>query len=105
MPWVKLDDSFHSHPKVVGAGTEAVGLYVLALTYSSHHLTDGHVPLAWVRQAAGAKARKLAGRLVEHGLWTENGTGWVIHDYHEYQPTREQVQARRRKDSERKARG
>lgn len=95
MPWVKLDDSFFSHPKVVNAGTEAIGLYVLGLTYSSHHLTDGHVPGAWVRQAVGSKEKRLTAALVEHGLWAENGTGWLIHDYLEYQPSREQAEAQR----------
>lgn len=95
MSWVKLDDSFFSHPKVVNAGTEAIGLYVLGLTYSSHHLTDGHVPSAWVRQAVGSKAKKLTETLMEHGLWELNGTGWLIHDYLEYQASREQIQAQR----------
>lgn len=101
--WVKLDDSFFSHPKIVNAGTEAVGLYVLALTYSAHHLTDGHVPEAWVRQAVGSKAHKLSAALVEHRLWSRNGTGWVIHDFHDYNPTREQVATKRAADSRRKA--
>lgn len=105
MPWVKLDDSFYSHPKVVAAGAEAVGLYVMALTYASHHLTDGHVPSAWVREKVGARAAKLASSLVEHALWSENGTGWVIHDYLDYNPSRESVVEKRRKDSARKASG
>jgi hypothetical protein len=108
MPWVKLDDSFFSHPKVVTAGTEAIGLYVMALTYSAHHLTDGHVPAGWVKEKAGPKARKLAAALTEppsgfeHGLWDLNGTGWVIHDYLDYNPSRESILAKRRTDSERK---
>ena len=105
MSWVRLDDSFFSHPKIVTAGTEAVGLYVIALTYSSHHLTDGHVPAAWVRQAAGAKATKLADALVEQGLWTENGAGWVIHDYLDYNPSRQKVLEKRAADSRRKGAG
>lgn len=103
MSWVKLDDSFFSHPKVVNAGTEAIGLYVLGLTYSSHHLTDGHVPAAWVKQAVGAKVAKLTGALVEHGLWELNGTGWLIHDYLIYNPNRTDVLAKRQRDSDRKA--
>lgn len=104
MPWVKLDDSFFCHPKIVEAGAEASGLYVWALTYSAHNLTDGHVPAGWVKQAVGSRAKRLAGILVEHGLWTENGTGWVIHDYHDYNPSRESIVEKRRKDSERKVR-
>lgn len=105
MPWVKIDDSFFSHPKVVSAGAEASGLYVWALTYSSRHLTDGHVPCAWVQQVVGARAKKLAGLLVEHGLWEVNGTGWLVHDYHDYNPTAESIRTKRQKDSERKKDG
>lgn len=101
MPWVKLDDNFFSHPKVVAAGTEAVGLYVMALTYSAHHLTDGHVPLGWVREKAGSKMRKLVAALLaappgfDHALWEEHEAGWVIHDYLEYNPPREHVERER----------
>jgi hypothetical protein len=105
MPWVKLDDSFYSHPKVVNAGHEAVGLYVTALSYSSHHLTDGHVPEAWVKQQVGSRTRKLVTALVDQRLWEPNGTGWVIHDYLDYNPTAESIRAKRQKDSERKRDG
>jgi hypothetical protein len=105
MPWVKLDDSFFCHPKIVTVGAEATGLYVWALTYSAHNLTDGHIPAAWVRQAVGTRAKKLATLLVEHGLWEENGTGWMIHDYGQYNPSREKILARRAADSQRKAGG
>jgi hypothetical protein len=105
MPWVRLDDSFFCHPKAVEAGVEACGLYVWALTYSAHNLTDGHVPGAWVKQAVGARARRLAARLIAQGLWVENGTGYVIHDYLDFNPSRASVLAKRKADSDRKAGG
>jgi hypothetical protein len=105
MSWVRVDDSFFSHPKVVQAGAEASGLYVWALAYSSHHLTDGHVPAAWVSQVMGKRAARTAEQLVSAGLWEVNGTGWVIHDFLIYNPTRAQVEEKRRKDSARKAHG
>ena len=105
MSWVKLDDSFYSHPKVVSAGAEASGLYVWALAYSSHHLTDGHVPGAWVKQMMGRRAGAISAVLVETGLWEVNGTGWLIHDYLNYNPPREYILEKRRKDSTRKKRG
>jgi hypothetical protein len=63
------------------------------------------VPAAWVSQVVGKRAGKLGETLVDVGLWTQNGTGWVIHDYLEFNPSREQVEEKRRKDSARKARG
>ena len=105
MSWVKLDDNFFTHPKVVAVGAEASGLYVWALAYCSRHLTDGRVPRGWVQQAVGRRTTKLAELLVEQGLWEENGTGWLVHDYLDYQPTRDAILAKRQRDSERKARG
>jgi hypothetical protein len=105
MQWVKLDDSFFCHPKIVTAGAEATGLYIWGLTYSAHNLTDGHVPVAWVKQVVGGRARKLAGVLVEQGLWQPNDAGWLIHDYLDYNPDRASILDKRRKDSARKAGG
>jgi hypothetical protein len=44
MPWFRLEDSFHNHPKVHQAGNAAIGLWVRCGTYSAQYLTDGHVP-------------------------------------------------------------
>lgn len=106
MTWTKLDDGFHSHPKVLAAGLEAVGLHTLALSYSSQYLTDGHVGRAFVERHAGRRADRLAQQLVDAGLWEPNGGDeWVIHDYLEFNPSREQITARRRADSNRKRSG
>ena len=105
MPWVKLDDSFHDHPKVLRAGLPAIGLHVVALTHCSRYLTDGHVSPEFVSQKAGKNGQKIAAALVTAGLWTVNDRGWTIHDYLDYNPSRTQVVETRRKESERKARG
>jgi hypothetical protein len=108
MPWVKIDDSFYSHPKVVAAGHEATGFYIAALTYASHHLTDGHVSEEWAKREGGQRAPRLIAALTsappgfEHGLWERNGSGWNIHDYLDYNPSRERILAKRKADSERK---
>lgn len=99
MTWVKLDDSFYDNPKVEAAGLAAAGLYAKSLAYCGRHLTDGYVPFTFVR-AHGTKAA--AARLVEVGLWTLNGEGWVIHDYTEFNFTRDRVLEKRAVDAERK---
>jgi hypothetical protein len=48
MTWVKLDDQFPSHPKMVLAGGDAAWLHVCALCYCGQHLTDGKFPKAIV---------------------------------------------------------
>lgn len=101
MPWFRLDDSFHSHPKVLKAGNEAVGLYVRCGTYASDHTTDGFVDRPIVL-LYGTEA--LAARLVDAGLWHRTRGGWNIHDYLDYNPSREAVEKERKDKAERQRR-
>ena len=101
MTWFRLDDSFHSHPKVLRAGNEAVGLYVRCGTYASDHTTDGFVERSIVL-LYGTEA--LAARLVDAGLWHRTRGGWNIHDYLDYNPSREAVEKERKDKAERQKR-
>lgn len=101
MPWFRLDDSFHSHPKVIAAGNEAVGLYVRCGTYAAQHLTDGFVGKSIVL-LYGSEA--LAARLVDVALWNRTRGGWNIHDYLDYNPSRETVEKERKAAAERQRR-
>ena len=49
MSWVRLDDAFHSHPKVRAAGDRAVGAYVRALCYANAYRTAGRITPADLR--------------------------------------------------------
>lgn len=116
MPWVKLDDAIGESRKTdallrrnkAGIGLVAFGLHVLALAYSSRNLSDGYVDEEWVEyrlQDAGiAKARRgaVVDALVQAGQWDEAVGGWTIHDFLEWNPSREQVEAARGVDRFRK---
>lgn len=104
MPWVRLDDGFPEHPKLIQAGAAAGWLYVAALCYSARNLTDGHIPAAVLPRLADVKAPgRLAAKLVEARLFIEVDGGWQIHDFERYQPTRAQVEADRERARERAA--
>lgn len=90
MPRVWLDDEFHSHPKVIGAGLEAAGLFARALSYCGAYLTDGFVPGEWVAVVA-AKHKKAPEKLVEVGLWKTEKGGYSIPDYLDYNDSKEEV--------------
>lgn len=105
MSWGRLDDSFDQHRKVRKAGLEATGLHARAMAYCAGALTDGHIDPEWLTERAGRRAQKLAEQLVSVGLWEPNSDGYVIHDYLDYNPSREQVLAKRQRESERKAAG
>lgn len=101
MPWFRLDDSFHSHPKVIAAGNEAIGLYVRCGTHAAQHLTDGFVGKEIVA-LYGNDA--LAATLVSVRLWHRARGGWTIHDYLDYNPSREAVERERKAATERQRR-
>ncbi|KKK81567.1 hypothetical protein LCGC14_2812180, partial [marine sediment metagenome] len=70
MTWVRLDDNFPGHRKVLAAGPEAAWLHIEGLCYCAHQQTDGAIPgaaLAKLTQFSKPKAAKLAARLVEVG--------------------------------------
>lgn len=106
MSWVRLDDDFATHPKVKAAGRTAAWLHVAGLCYCAQHLTDGKISdssLVGLGEFSRAQARKLAERLVEVKLWEVNGTGYVIHDYLVYNPSRASVEKKRQAARERMA--
>ena len=98
MSWVKLDDKFTGHTKVLAAGPEAAWLHIEGLCYCAQQETDGVIldtALVMLTQYSKPKAGKLAARLVEVGMWERNGAGYVIHDYLDYNPSRKELEARR----------
>ncbi len=101
MPWFKVDDKLHSHPKRYRAGLRAMGAWVIAGSWSSDHLTDGHVP-AHMLDALGIRKAD-ADALVKAGLWHVDGDGWRFHDWQALNPSRSAVEQRRAEDRQRKA--
>ena len=96
MAWFRSDDGLHSHPKTRRAGVEAMGLWVVAGTYSSAYKLQGFVPDSYVA-SWGRKGRALAAKLVAAGLWEPandlvEGPGWQFHDWIDYNPTAEQIE-------------
>src|SRR5260370_8646546 len=99
MPWFRLDEGFHSHPKVLKAGNEATGLYVRCGTYAAEHLTDGHIPghIAVLYGAAEIRSRgdaaqggteTLGETLVRTKLWRRTRGGYKMPDYLHYNPSK-----------------
>ena len=92
MTWVRIDDTFPDHPKVIGLTDAAVRAHVTGLCYAGRYLTDGHIPTSALRQIG---TRKAAQELEARGLWTKTDHGWVINDYLDYNPSKDKVTAER----------
>jgi hypothetical protein len=103
--WARIDDRLHSHPKVLEAGPEAMGLFLLALSWCADYLTDGFVPEIQVKRLLFVcdDPLAIADRLVSAGLWERADGGYQIHDYLEYNPSAEQVKAERAANAKRQA--
>lgn len=110
MAWVKLDDGFFRHPKVLRAGRDARDLHLAAMCYAAANLTGGAVPAEALRalaaEAVVGTPGRLAGTLVEVGLWeapSTPGGPYQIHDWDVYNPTRDQVLRQREENARRLA--
>lgn len=97
MPWFRVDDNLSDHPKVLTAGNPAMGLWVRAGAWSMKHLTDGFIPAA-VAALLGSPRERQA--LVASGLWLVADGGYMFHAWDGRQPTKDEVEDRRRARSE-----
>ena len=73
MPWFRVDDGFHGHPKVDMLSPAAVGIWTLCGSWSAQYLTDGRVFARTVAKFGGTDAE--VQELVHSGLWLDNGDG------------------------------
>jgi hypothetical protein len=108
--WVRLEDCYFTHRKVADLSKDAKLLDLAAIAYSARELRDGVLSRADVRIVAAEvdvdEALVVAGQLVSAERWGRvQGGGFVIHDYLQYNPSREQVLEQRARDAERKRRG
>ena len=104
MSWFPLEETITDHPKILQAGHKGFALYVAGLCYASKHLTNGFIPMTVVSLLLPdlrAQVAKVAAGLVNAGLWEEASGGYQVHDYLDYQRSREQVEARRREGAAR----
>lgn len=110
MTWAKVDDRFHSHRKTREAwhaSHASIGLHFLAMSYSAGQMTDGWIECGFVNEKLPNRRERdrAVSALEAAGLWERHESGWQIHDWLDYNPSRAEILAKRRKDSERKARG
>lgn len=104
MVWFKVDDGFPNSKPVLRIPrrhrASAIGLWTLAGAWSAKELTDGHIAEHLIEEFASTPA--MARQLVACGLWEEVETGWNFRNWSKWQPTREQVNADREREAQRK---
>jgi len=100
----KFDDGVPSNPKIIEAGATASWLWFCGVLYCRRALTDGFIPYKVVPSLSiGLKAPYgHASTLVRVGLWDNANTGFYVHDYLHWNPTKAQMESYRAKDRDRK---
>lgn len=99
MPWVKLTDDWYDDPKIAALDDGGVALWVIGLTWCARNLTDGHIPARVARKLTDDGDRAVD-QLVTARLWSSTEAGFLVENYLEYQPSRDEVLSKR--DAERK---
>lgn len=119
MTWSKFDDAAAKSPKALVAGNEAWSLWAAAIMYCNRHSTDGYVSLAALATEClpvpigMQKAKRLAELLCASrarpdgaGLFEEAGSQlFRVHDFLDWNPSKVEVEAKRKADRDRKRRG
>lgn len=102
MTWVRIDDCFMGHRKVRALSDRAFRLHMEGLCFAALNLSDGYLDHDAVRRLRGnARASgKHFRELVDGGLWHETDDGIEIHDYLDFNKSRDEVEAERRRKSE-----
>lgn len=116
---VALDPRYFDHPKLRPLGPHGRELHLRAICHSALHLTDGALSHEEAVELAGrtlahaggplapvtpSETVSLVDTLVAAGLLEPAAGGYAIHDFLEYQPARESIITRRRRDQARKRR-
>jgi hypothetical protein len=105
MTWGRMDDKFHRNRKVrelrsTKAGRAALGDWAF---WWSWCLDDPSLSGVIPHSELSASDKKSSVHLVSVGLWEEVPEGFRFHDFHEYNPTSEQREAKKTADRERVA--
>lgn len=121
MGWVRVSDDFYDHEKFENVSGLGVGLWIAGLAHANRNLTDGFVSVRAVGGLVSTHGLGLftgnfsgkdadpedgADELVSAGLWHASGHGcetcpqprkreFYIHDYLSYQPSKNEVEAKR----------
>jgi len=94
MGWFRFDDKAIDHPKFLALSDGAFRLWIEGGTYCNRHLTDGLI----LRSALNGfrySTRKRIDELVAQRLWEADGDSFRLHDYHQWNDSKEEVLAKK----------
>lgn len=101
MPWVRIEDDMPNHPKVAKLSDAGFRAYVTAICHAAHFLTDGRVAVESLQKVRPAAVKEV----LAAGLFEETEKGIAVHDFLDFNPSRDETLERRRMRAELGARG
>lgn len=99
MPYFAIDDHWWAHDKTIQMTDGAQALWARAGSWAAGHLTDGFVP-DHVLPVLRAKPRHVS-ELIRLNLWLKTTGGYTFQGWADHQPTKEDVERKRRLNRER----
>lgn len=107
MPWQKFSDRARESRKVRRSSPFAITLWFACGNWCSEHRTDGFLAKeelfeAW-RPLYPFDHKAVAAECCERGLLIDHGTHYEVHDYLEFNPTKDKLDAKRASDTRRAA--
>jgi hypothetical protein len=118
MGWIRISDDNYDHAKFAEVGPIGVAVWLAGLAYCNRNLTDGFIPRTAANRlicvdGLGIFTGNFSGEdatvedgiqeLVESGLWIKVPRGYRVHDYLDYQPSGDEVRAKRERNAFRQA--
>ena len=101
MAWIRIDDQMPDHPKIEPLTDSAFRWIFRGLSYANRFLTNGVLLDPFLARVPAS----VKDELVIAGVWTVGKTGKVrIHDYHEYQPSKAEIERQRAMNRDRQTR-
>lgn len=100
MTWFRVDDRFDEHAKVeslegdANAWARAISVWTMVGVHCSRNSTDGHISTARLKRLTpfGARAEAIAEDLVRAGLFEKTDTGYLMHDFLDWNPSADDVE-------------
>ena len=109
MTWIKVHNSYLEDPIWMTAGPDSFMLHMAAMCWCDRQFTDGRVPKAQTRFLCPAlttprRVNAAVRALLEHELWTDDLTDYVINNYLDHGLPAEEKRATQKKWAEDKRR-
>jgi len=118
MGWVRISDDFYDHPKFAEVGPLGIAVWLAGLAHCNRNLSNGRIPYPTAQRllhfegigvftgnysGEDAEVKHGIAELLEAGLWTDDGKAFWVHDYLDYQPSADEVKAKREANAARQA--